>query len=130
MADILPAVADQPGLPQPRRGFYLVALVPGGWKVPVEITTVQCGWGLVVDGTGHPLEWSAEDVLLAYAQGLLTGELFNHPMLRVVLFGEAIPEHQYLHRLAMKDWARTHEPEHPCLHPEHAMLLGNTPPPF
>jgi len=22
------------------------------------------------------------------------------------------------------------QPEHPCLHPEHAMLLGNTPPPF
>lgn len=130
MADILPAVADQPGLPQPRRGFYLVALVPGGWKVPVEITTVQCGWGLVLDGTGHPLEWSAEDVLLAYAQGMLTGELFNHPMLRVVLFGEPIPEHAYLHRLALKDWARLHAPDHPCLHPERRMVLGDTPPPF
>lgn len=130
MDDLLPSVADNPGLPQPRPGFYLLALVPGGWKVAVEITAVRNGWGLIVDGDHHPLTWNREDVLLAYAEGMLTGELFNHPMLRVVLFGTLVDEAAYLQRLALKEWARRHEPRHPCLYPDRPISRFDTPPPF
>ena len=85
-----------------------------------ELSTDSVVRGLIVDGDHHPLTWNREDVLLAYAEGMLTGELFNHPMLRVVLFGTLVDEAAYLQRLALKEWARRHGHRHRSLRPARA----------
>lgn len=104
-------------LTRPTPGLYLLALVRGGWKTPCMIFTVGQNYTGVVNGEPLRRTWTEEDLEAEAAEFTAQGELFNHPLLRIVLFGELTDEATYRYRLAMKDWARLHRPNHPCLRP-------------
>lgn len=111
-----------PSLPltEPKPGYYLLRLVPKGWAVPVFIRQLdEPGHPFVaeIDGVPLPSAWTSERLEAEAAESLSRGELFEHPMLRIVLFGRPCTEKEYRYRLALKEWATAHAPWHPCLTP-------------
>ena len=101
----------------PTPGFYLVSLVPKGWGVPARIVRVSGRFSAWCDGKPVVGAWRPDDLERAAVEAMGDGELFAHPFLRISLFGTPTDRATYDHRLAMKDWATAHCPDHPCLHP-------------
>ena len=104
-------------LTKPTPGFYLLRIVPRGWQVPASIRRV--GDLITGDVDGEPLGklWSEQMIEEEAAEAIVNGALFDHPLLRISLFGETCSETKYHHRAAIKVWAKEHAPWHPCLSP-------------
>ena len=99
----------------PMPGLYAVSMVPKGWPVPARILLADHVFRVIIDGTLDPLTYTPDqfgELLIDW----LTGES-SHPFVRLHLYGRAADEADYLWRLALKDWAALHAPDHPCLHP-------------
>ena len=94
--------------------------MPRAWKVPALLFYAGSDvsyWSAYVDGESVERHWSEQDLEAEAAQAISEGELFKHPLLRIVLFGETSDEPTYRYLLSLRDWARLHRPNHPCLHP-------------
>jgi hypothetical protein len=105
----------------PRSGYYILSLVPKGWGVPVHVTIENDVIQITVNGSQAVDVWSVSKVDDMLAEATIDGTLFDHPLFRIVLFGEPCDETTYRHRLAMREWAAAEAPWHPCLHPEQPM---------
>jgi hypothetical protein len=79
----------------PKPGFFRMALIKSGWKVPCEIAV-----------------WRG--VLVAKIDGRIASE--GGPD-RVWHSAERITEAEYKRLLALKDQMRREDPTHPCLNP-------------
>ena len=104
-------------LTAPAPGHYLVRLVPRGWEVPALITLADGRYTAIVDGKPVLGSWTEQQLETAAVDAATEGELFNHPFLRLCLFGRRCDEAIYEHRLATKAWAAQHAPNHPSVHP-------------
>lgn len=116
----MPATVPSLQLTEPVPGYYLLRLVPKGWPVPVLIRRLdEIGHPFTaeIDGVPLPNAWTRERLETEAAESISRGELFEHPFLRIVLFGQPCTETEYRHRLALKTWATAHAPWHPCLNP-------------
>lgn len=86
----------------PEAGYFALALVRGGWRVPARIVRDDNGWSAEVDSEmqlGHP-----DPALATMLANVWHG-------------GMKISEADYRWLLAIKDHARQHDPDHPCLSP-------------
>ena len=104
-------------LSAPKSGPYLVRLVPKGWETPAW---VQCEGGLLriqTDGVWHPDVWTVAELPDLMVAATVAGDLFSHPVFRILLFGRVCTEAEFMQRSSLKDWAAQHHPDHPCLHP-------------
>ena len=100
---------------RPKTGYYLVRLVKKGWAVAAEIHVEDGRYFLTVDGEDQGGQWPVERFgrgLLEWL-GVVDADIFG----RVLQFGEPCDEATYLHRLAVKDWALNHSPQHPAATP-------------
>ena len=90
----------------PQPGFFRLRLVRKGWAVPCSIAhDEQTGrWTTTIDGT---------------ATGAI--DPVDAGVFRVWLYGKPIEHWQYADLLALKLWATTADPDHPCLHPRRAI---------
>lgn len=104
-----------PANPEP--GFYLISLVPGGWRVPARIITENDYIRAIVNGSEIPEYWRRDDLPDQWADAIADGRLFEHQLFRILLFGERCDSVAYQHGLATKAWASAHQPDHPCLTP-------------
>lgn len=105
-------------LTRPEPGYYLVRLVPKGWPVGARIVLADGRYSATVDDLPVPGSWTEEELEAEAAEWLSRGQLFDHPFLRVSLFGTPCTETDYQHRLALKAWAKQHRPTHPAANPE------------
>lgn len=105
---------------EPREGFYLLSMTRGGWKVAARLSLSGGKWVAIVDGEIDPTQPTPEQ--------LLTMDATAHAIGRIMLYGQECSEAEYLRRLAMKNWARDHAPNHPCLNP-YAPINSFTAPP-
>lgn len=104
-------------LTKPTPGYYLVSLVPGAWLVPARIIERDGKTTGEVNGEALKVEWTEEELEASAALSIVRGTLFEHPLLRISLFGKMTDEPTYLHRMAMKTWAETYAPTHPAANP-------------
>jgi hypothetical protein len=93
---------------EPVAGFYKVRLVAKGWKVPAKLDMLHDVWTAMVDGSPALGFWTLEEF-----RDLPDTNLAQ----RVHLYGEPITQSEYDYLLALRDYARAHRPDHPCLHP-------------
>jgi hypothetical protein len=87
-------------------GWYRLRLAKGAWPVPCLVTYTKDGWQATIDGEAfepHPDPWHATGVD------------------RVHHYGQRISAAEYDRLLEAKEWARQHQPDHPCLHPRRAI---------
>lgn len=112
-----------PTAPEP--GPYLLRIVPKGWETPCRVIQNNGRYSCMIDGELIPGSWSHDELGDLFAVWLVAEG--SPPIVRLVLFGKACDEATYQHRLAMKDWARTNSPDHPCLFPERPMNSLLTP---
>lgn len=105
-------------LNNPQSGHYLISISPKGWKVPARVTIEDDVIRLVINGSQVIDRWYVNELGNLLADATMAGTLFDHPLFRVVLFGEPCDETTYRHRLALRDWAVDNAPWHPCLHPD------------
>jgi hypothetical protein len=88
-------------------GFYRLALVKGGWRVPCRICHEDNGF--------DPYWWGEID---GEANGLRVRDPFDCPVIvQIHEWGEKISDRQFDWLVAIKQWAAQHDPSHPCLHP-------------
>jgi len=86
----------------PSPGWFKLRLVRGGWQVPAMICHHdQIGWWAVLDGE----QFAPHD------------DPAHAPRVSDIWTGTIIDEATYDWLLAVKAWARQHEPDHPCLSP-------------
>lgn len=91
----------------PSPGWFALALVRRGWKVPCRIVRDDDGWHAEVDGVAHPAH---PDPAHAY----LVDAVWHG--------GIRIPESEYLWLEAVRAWALAHEPgSHPAANPRKAI---------
>jgi hypothetical protein len=98
--------------------YYLVSVVAKGWAVPAHLSRHGDVIQLTQNGSQHPETWSVRELPDAFADAVAGGTLFEHPLFRVVLFGERCDETTYRHRLAIREWAVNHASWHPSLRPD------------
>lgn len=108
-------------LTKPTPGYYLLRLVTGAWQVGAQIIERDGTYTATVNGTPLAVWWTEEELEAAAVRALSRGELFEHPLLRIVLFGSPTDEATYQHRLATKAWAEKHNPAHPAANPTKPM---------
>jgi hypothetical protein len=113
-----PAEQRRVDLANPEPGYFLVSLVPGGWPVGAQIYVEYDCVAAVVDGVELPDRWPLADLDTLRDEATMDGRLFQHPLFRILLFGEPCDEIAYRTRLATKVWAIRHCPDHPCLWPD------------
>ena len=104
-------------LANPVPGPYLVRLVPRGWQVAAKIMRDGDLFQVEVDGARLSDRWTLDELPDLCAAATIAGALFDHPLFKIVLFGKPCDEATYRHRLAMKEYCRQHQPDHPCLSP-------------
>lgn len=114
-----------PNNPQP--GYYIFSLVPKGWAVPAHVTIANNVIQVTVNGSQVIDCWSVTDLPDLFVEAVAEGRLFEHPLFRIVLFGEPCDETEYRYRLSLRDWAVNNAPDHPCLHPERPIDLRTLP---
>lgn len=85
------------------------------------IYTLGENYAGVVDGAPLLRTWTEAELEEEAIEFTSQGQLFQHPLLRIVLFGELTDEATYRHRMALKEWAALHKPGHPCLSPTKPM---------
>ena len=100
---------------EPRPGFYLVSLAREAWQVGAEIRFDGTLYSCSINGEEIPGSWTAKDLEGHWADWL-TAES-ESPIVRIMVRGEPCTEDEYLFRIAMKDWALAHAPEHPAAKP-------------
>jgi hypothetical protein len=120
-ADVMTAVKQRRDLTKPEPGFYILRLVRRGWQVPARIIEQDGSFTAEVNGEPLKVVWTRDELEASAVSDLVEGRLFAHPLLRIVLFGEATDEPTYRYRLAMKDWAETHDKDHPAANPTKPM---------
>jgi hypothetical protein len=86
----------------PEPGHFSLRLVRRGWPVPAAIHCQDGLWWADIDGRAYPRHADP-----AHAAGV---DRIWHGGLRVA-------EHEHRFLIALKEWAQTHQPDHPCLHP-------------
>jgi hypothetical protein len=104
-------------------GFYRFKLRRDGPWVPAQITLEE-GMIFVVEADERlkiAIEASAYEKLVI--DHVMLGDAFEHALLRVVWFGTLIGETEYRKMLDLITWAREHQPDHPCLHPDEPVRL-------
>lgn len=114
-------------LNNPQPGYYIVSLVPKGWAVPVHVTTENDVIQVTVNGSQVIESWFAPDLPDLAVEATMEGRLFEHPLFRIILFGEPCSETEYRHRLNLRAWAVDNAPDHPCLHPERPIDIRTLP---
>lgn len=105
---------------QPVPGYYLLSRVPKGWGVPCQIIETDGRFSAVVDGEPLLGAWTADEIRDFWADFLFAKA--THPMVQLQAHGMPCDRATYDQRIAMKVWARTHNPDHPCLHPMRPMV--------
>lgn len=85
--------------------------------MPVRVIVENDVILITINGAQVTDVWQIDELDDQFADATAAGELFDHPLFRVILFGEPCDETDYRHRLALKEWAEQHAPWHPCLHP-------------
>lgn len=114
-----------PNNPQP--GYYKLSLIPKGWAVPVHVTIENDVIQVTVNGAQVIENWSRADLPDLFTDAIADGRLFEHPLFRIILFGEPCDETEYRHRLNLRAWAMENAPDHPCLHPERPIDIRTLP---
>lgn len=100
------SAAQRRGVDQIMPGFFRLRLVRHGWQVPAQIVRSGRFWSAVLDGVAGDL---AHDPFTA-----------DH-VARIHEGGTVIREAEYIWLLALKAWAASADPNHPCLHPYRAI---------
>lgn len=108
-------------LTKPTPGFYLLRLVPNAWQVGAHVIERDGAYTAEVNGKPLATWWTEEELETAAVRCMTTGTLFDHPMLRIVLFGSPCDEATYRHRLEMKAWAESYDENHPAANPTKPM---------
>lgn len=93
---------------EPEPGFFELSLVRGGPKVAGQIVHEDGRWHAVIDG--QPFPAMADPLLCRQVM-----KLWHH--------GRPIDESAYRFRLATKDWAVQHNPDHPAARPRQPISL-------
>jgi hypothetical protein len=90
----------------PRPGAFRLRLVRGGWAVPCRIAHDEPSglWSCTIDG-----------VTMTHADAVAAG------VFKVWIYGQEVEEWVVRDLEALKVWARTYQPDHPCLHPRRRM---------
>lgn len=115
---------------EPTPGFYRVRLVRRGPWVAAEIRLQDNRYEVELCGLG--VTWSGSPERLADEIGsyLEDGRAFEHPMLRVSLFGHTIPQHEHAYLTARRLWAIQHAPDDPYASAKAPIDIDTIPPPF
>src|SRR4051812_34220760 len=90
----------------PEEGHYAMPLTQKGWSVPCRILQDLNGWRAEVNGRWlmpHPDPAQAEGVAAIWHRADIISE----------------SDYRWLH--AYIEWARQHQPDHPCLRPHRRM---------
>ena len=103
-----------------------MALVAKGWKTPCRIFETDGAYSCEMNGEAVPGAWTSEQLEEFWAQ-FLTAER-THPLVQLVCHGEPCDETTYLYRVALKDWALKHSPQHPAANPRKPINLRLTEP--
>jgi hypothetical protein len=86
----------------PSPGYFRLALVRGGWRVPCRIISGEAGWHAEINGEifpPHPDPVQARRVDAVWHGGIM------------------INESDFLWLESVRAWALAHEPEHPAARP-------------
>lgn len=81
-------------------------LVKGGWAVPCRIA---------YDSGSGMWETTIDDAVTMNIDPVQAG------VFKVWLVGKFIAEWEYLDMVNRREWARSNQPDHPCLHPRKAI---------
>lgn len=98
-------------------GFYLMRIVRKGPKVPAQIFFDGLLYRVEVNGKLAPDAWRPDELEPLWGDAVIAGEAFNHPLLRVVLFGERVTETEYRYRCELRAWAEKNQPDHSAAKP-------------
>ena len=122
-----PAEQRRVDLANPEPGYVLVALVPGGWPVGAHIYVENDCLAAVVDGVELPDRWPLADLDTLRDEATMDGRLFQHPLFRILLFGERCDQIAYGHRFATNAYMIRHGIDHPCLWPDRPYTPNHLP---
>lgn len=117
--------ADFPALLDGTIRYFRVRRIKGGPWVGCEITIADRLVRLSEDGNPATDAVSLDeldDLLVAWAMGEQ-----QHPLVRTLLFGEAISAAQHRHLLTVAAWARVNAPNHPAANPDRPVDLNKLP---
>ena len=101
-------------------GHYRLSERRGAWPTPARIEDDNGRFMFEIGGQmyGPLTEGEIEEALADWVTGLDAT-----PVLRLLLYGEAIDEASYRQMVALREWARDYAPAHPCLSSEREIDL-------
>lgn len=108
-------------------GFYRFRKARNGPWVAAEITVANGRIRVAENGDAPTLEVTQEHFAEVVTEQISEGAAFNHPLLRVVWFGDPISEREHAYLVRRYRWARAHAPDHPDAQQGRPIDLGQLP---
>lgn len=117
-------------LARPTPGKYRHRMVRRGPWVAAEISLADGIYSLWVCGRGITWRGSSEQLITEIEQALLAGRAFQHPMVRVSIFGQRISDELFHYLVDRREWALANAPTDPYAVAEAPINLDDIPPVF
>lgn len=93
--------------------------------MPVQLRLVNGLWETILNGTLQDETYPSSDLSDLVADAMIAGEMFTHPFIRVLCFGQKISANDYWDLLSRIDAATdAGDTDAPCLNPTRPISLS------